>query len=129
LSGSNRVLEEAEAMYAQLTTVYPKDVRFLRKYAEILSKQGKSAQADKAWERLHGLLLASGERQAAAELEQQHPWLASQPAADEPAAEAGFLAGLESGLLGRLIMRLKRKKLAEGDYLFRKGDAAMRCIS
>jgi CRP-like cAMP-binding protein len=122
MKASEEVIRRSEKMYAQLVEVYPTDHRFLRKYADILIKLDKPAQAEKVYEKLHALLLASGDKQGAREIEQIYPSFAGDEGSDEPACEAGFLSFLDVGLMDRLVMRLKQRTLKEGSYLFRFGE-------
>ncbi len=116
------IIEKSEKMYAQLVEVYPGDQRFLRKYAELLVKLGKSAQAEKVYEKLYTLLLNSGDKEAAEELEKKYPAFVGVEESDAQAREAGFLSYLDIGLMDKLVMRLKKRRLKEGEYLFRYGD-------
>ncbi len=117
----SEVLARSEELYAQLTNVYPRDPRLLRKYADILHRRGKPAQAEKAWMRLHALLLGAGDVEAVRALESEHPFLASEQAVETP-AKAGFLSFLDTGPFERLMTRLKERKLEENEYLFRAGE-------
>ncbi len=116
------VLAQSEAMYRQLVEVYPNDPRFLREYARILDKLGKQAQARRAWERLYGLLLAGGNTEEAEALARDMPWLAGKGPADALPSEAPFLDFLDLGLMERLLLGIRPKKLADGEHLFRLGD-------
>lgn len=115
------MLEEAEAMYARLVEVYPKDIRFLRKYAEILDKAGKTSQARQAWRRLHALLLGAGDAEAARTLEKRFPWLVGDELSVEPVM-SGLLASFEDRLALRIVRRMRERRLKENEMLFRAGD-------
>lgn len=119
----HEILAQAEAMYAQLVEVYPNDVRFLRKYAEILEQEQKLSQARLAWERLHALLLGGGRKDEARELESRFPYLKEQGQAMLP-HDGGLLAYLDDSLAQRLIRRMHEIRLRENEVLFHKGDAA-----
>jgi len=118
------VLERSEKMYAQLISIYPSDQRFLRKYAEILDKLQRPIQAEKIYERLHPLLLHKGDTKAAQELEKRFPHFSGQLKPNTASKGSGFLQFIDSSLLDKIILRLKRRKLKQGEYLCRYQDHA-----
>ena len=111
-------ISRAEEIYRRLVEVYPREPRFLERYAEILEKAGKTAAARAAWQKLKALLMDLGMREEAARVgERMEATLKSR------GTEGNFLALVESeGLLDRLVARMRQKRLEPGAYLYRMGD-------
>jgi len=119
---AQQVLDKSEAMYEQLIAVYPNDARFLQKYIEILSKQNKTSQVNKGLERLYSLYVNAKKMDVAKELETEHPWLTGAHTADAAADTTSFLSFFEQSMFHKIIMRMRQKRLKDGEYLFRQGD-------
>jgi len=116
-------LLKSENMYAQLVEIYPTDPRFLKQYAEILNKLDKPTHAEKIYERLHALLISQGDTQAAQDLEKKHPHInATETTTTDNSHSTGFLSFLGTGLINRLVLKLKQRSLKEDEYLFHFGD-------
>ena len=113
----------AEAVYADLVRLYPDDVRYLRRYAEALIANGKHATATEILRRAHDLLIRAGERHEASELTRQYPQIGRVHAREEDVSGTSlFLAMAEECAGGKLLAAMRRKRLKEGEHLFRRGD-------
>ncbi len=123
MNDTTSVLEKSEEMYAQLIDLYPSDDRFLRKYAEILEKLHRPVQAEKNYEKLHALLLHKGKVTDARNLEKRYPHFSGELDLNDSQDHPGFLSFLDTSLLNKIILGLKRRKLKQGEYLYHyQGD-------
>jgi len=116
--------EKTEAVYADLVRLYPKDTRYLRRYAETLIAGDKITTATSVLHQLHDILIESGERNKATQLASEFPQI-GRIASEETGGSAGnypFLNLVTQGLAGKIWAATHQRTLKEGKHLFRRGD-------
>ena len=117
--------ENTEAVYADLVRLYPKDTRYLRRYADTLIAGGKITTATGVLRHLHDTLIESGEKIQAAQLADEFPQIGriSKKETEDSTEEYPFLNLATQGIAGKLWGATHRRTLKEGEHLFRRGDA------
>ncbi|OIQ00632.1 MAG: hypothetical protein AUK35_01930 [Zetaproteobacteria bacterium CG2_30_46_52] len=121
---SKKDLEEALKSYAQLIEVYPDNESYLKRYADMLLTMGRESTATTALKHLHDLIVKRSPKEAEA-LAKQYPQIGrltfSENAFDTHDQHA--IAGqLIHENLGSVWLRLQRKKLQEGQAVYRADD-------
>jgi len=116
--------EKTEAVYADLVRIYPKDIRYLRRYAEALIANKRYTTATGVLRCLHDALLESGEKNQAVELANEFPQIGRISGGKEDTSkEYPFLGLVTQGIGGTIWAAMHRRLLKEGEHLFRRGDA------
>jgi len=116
--------EKTEAVYADLVRLYPKDTRYLRRYAETLIAGGKITTATSILHQLHDILIESGERNKAAQLAGEFPQIGRvvKEETGDSTKKYPFLNFATQGLAGKIWTVTHQRTLKEGKHLFRRGD-------
>jgi len=112
-------------VYADLAQLYPDNEAYLKQYAELLLAEGKTTTATEILRHLYNLLLNKGETSQADALVKQFPIIGRIRAPDNH--QADILDILPASMRNRLWLRLRRKRLREGQYLFHHGESGDTC--
>jgi len=113
-----------EAVYADLVQIYPKDIRYLRRYAETLIAGGKITTATGILRRLHDILIESGDKNQAAQLTREFPQIGriSKEEGEDGVEKNPLLDLVTQGIAGKIWTATHQHSLKEGEHLFRRGD-------
>jgi len=113
-----------EAVYADLVRLYPKDTRYIRRYAETLIANGRITTATEILHQLHDILIESGERNQAAQLAREFPQIGRivKEETEDSTENYPFLNFATQGLAGKIWTVTHQRTLKEGKHLFRRGD-------
>jgi len=113
-----------EAVYADLVRLYPKDTRYIRRYAETLIANGRITTATEILHQLHDILIESGEKTQAAQLAGEFPQIGRVVREDteDSAEKYPFLNLATQGMAGKIWVATHQRTLHEGTHLFRRGD-------
>jgi len=113
-----------EAVYADLVHLYPKDIRYIRRYAETLIANKKITTATEVLHQLYDILVESGERNQAVQLAREFPQIGRviNEEAEGSDEKYPFLKFAKQGLAGKIWVATHQRTLKEGKHLFRRGD-------
>jgi len=116
--------EKTEVVYADLVRLYPKDTRYLRRYAETLIASNKITTATSILHQLHDILIESGEKNQAIQLAREFPQIGriTKEEAGDSAEKYPFLDFVKQGLTGKIWTAMHQRTFKEGKHLFRRGD-------
>jgi len=116
--------DQTESVYADLVRLYPKDTRYLRRYAETLIAGDKITTATSILHQLHDILIESGERSQAAQLAGEFPQIGriSRENVKDNSEQYPFLNLVTQGIAGKIWGSMHKRRLKEGQHLFRRGD-------
>lgn len=121
---SKKDLEEALQSYAQLIEVYPNNKSYLKRYADMLLAMGRESTATTALKHLHDLIAKDSPKEAA-ELSKKYPQIGRLTFSDDAfdVHDQHAIAGqLIHENLGSVWLRLQRKKLQQGQAVYRADD-------
>jgi len=113
-----------EAVYADLVRLYPKDTRYIRRYAETLIANKKITTATEILRQLHDVLIESGERKQATDLAREFPQIGkiSKEETEDGIEKYPFLKLATQGIGGKIWTATHQRHLKEGEHLFHRGD-------
>jgi len=112
-------LEEALETYAGLIEAYPDNEAYLQRYADMLQTMGRKATAITILQHLHDVISKRSESEAKA-FAKQHPAIGR---VNFDTVDKHLITGqIIYELLGSLWLRLHRKKLTEGQVLYKAGE-------
>jgi len=113
--------EEDMKVYADLVTIYPENEDYIRRYAELLIKDGKATTAANALRRLHALLSKHSPGKAATLL-REFPQIGRVTKIEAEQQGNSELGEMLRKTFGSIWIRLYQKRIKEGSYLYRAGD-------
>lgn len=117
----NEELEQQEKVYADLTSIYPDNETYLRKYAEILLEAGKPSTATNTLKKLHDLLLKRAPDKASA-LAREFPQIGRINKSEGERQGDIELGTILRESLGTLWIKLHQRRIKEGRRLYTIGD-------
>ncbi len=118
---SDNEQDQAMKVYADLVTIYPENEDYLRRYAELLLKEGKVTTATNALQRLYKLLSKHSPDKASA-LAREFPQIGRVSKAESEQQGNTELGEILRKAFGSIWIRLYQKKIKEGSYIYRSGD-------
>ncbi len=113
--------EEEIKVYSYLISIYPKNEDYLRRYAELLIKEGRETTAATVLKRLHTLLSKHSPGKASALL-REFPQTGRVTKAEAEQEGNSELGEMLRKTFGSIWIRLYQKRIKESQYLYRAGD-------
>jgi CRP/FNR family transcriptional regulator, cyclic AMP receptor protein len=115
-----KVENEQLEVYADLVQIYPDNPSYLRRYAELLLKEGRATTATEVLRRLHQLLTDQHQEDKARQLIREFPIIgkviAPQEGVDDPMMQ------MLEGNLGRVWSLANQRKVREGRHICHEGE-------
>lgn len=107
------------AVYADLASLYPENIAYVQKYAELLIEAGQVTTATEHLRRIHALLIKNGDTRKAASLASKFPQIGRISASEE---SENFADLLPKNAFGKMWQLMNRETIEEGRHLFRQGE-------
>jgi len=119
MAGSTSDSNSELAVYADLAGLYPENVAYVQKYAELLMQAGQVTTGTEHLRRLHALLISKGDTRQAASLASKYPQIGRISASDD---NENFADLLPKSVFGKVWQLMNRETINEGQHLFHQGE-------
>ena len=119
-AADDKQVEEMK-IYADLVSIYPENEDYLRRYANLLIKDGQATTAADVLKRLHILLSKHSPKEASALL-QEFPQIGRVTKVEAEQKGNTEFGEMLRETFGSIWIRLYQKRIKEGAYIYRAGD-------